>query len=1012
MNKFFYSFFRTFCLPILIFSVIISLPASVLAQQTVRVTGTVVDAVTGDVIPGASIVQTGTTIGAVADANGRFEVTVAGGSELTVTFVGYTSLNIAVPSGVQVFNMDITMQEDVRAIDALVVVGYGTQRRSEITGAVASLTEDRFNVTAAVSSPLELAKGRIPGLVVNNPNGSDPREGTDLQIRGVSSTRSSNSPLIVIDGIPMGDLNFIPPADVESISVLKDAAAAAIYGTRGSNGVIIVTTKRAGAGRGELRPTLSYSGYVTHEYVYKLPDVLTAEEYRAYGRDERNYNAHLIRDQGHSTDWMGLLSNTSNYSHVHTLSLSGGTRSTNYRGSINYREFNPLALESDQTQWGARLTVNHTGLNDKLDLQVNINSNFRNRNHVGNNDTWEQVAQRNPTGAAKDSEGNWIEDGAYNSFNPLRRYSTMVDYSDRGQWLLSGRAAYTIIDGLKASVSTSWQQHYQMRRRYYERDSRQSVDSRNGGGEAQRWGETANRQIIEFQVDYNKSMELFGMHNSFNVIAGHSYEYYVTETFNAMNSGFLTDAFTYNHLGNGTAISTTSNASMGSEKYDDKLAGFFGRLNYALEGKYLLTATLRVDGSSRFGANNRWGTFPSISGGWIASSESFMQAIPAINFLKLRLSYGVTGNIPGDRYRYLATLGTGGQYPIDGVWYQTYGPARNPNPDLRWEEKRETNIGIDFSLFDDRISGTLDYFNRNTVDMIDDFDVQLPPFVHGTVRANAATMNNKGIELGLSAVAMKSNNFSWEVDAIFMYVKNTLVRFGNQFFTGNNYREFQSLPAPGNLGNAFRTYEGRPVGEFYGKRFAGFTSRADGYEHDGRWLFYNEHNEKVQLAQIQPGDLTQIGNGTPKYHVSLTNTFRYKNFDMTVFLRGKFDFVILNARDMYFGNPDWLPNNVLRTLLTKHTELRDAPEYSDYYLERGDFVKLDNLVLGYNFNITNRNSLVRRCRIYASGQNLLTITKYSGPTPDLSDTGLTPSYDARGFFPVTSTVMFGIDVTF
>ncbi|MDR2968434.1 MAG: TonB-dependent receptor [Tannerellaceae bacterium] len=974
-------------------------------QQTGEVRGRVVDAQNEPLI-GVSIQLKGTGTGTITDMDGNYNLQAPQGGTLVFSYVGYATQEIVVNSQ----NVSVRLIEDTQTLEEVVVVGYGTQKKSEITAAVSSLKEEDFNMTTAASSALELAMGRIPGLVITNMNQGDPRSSIDIQIRGTSSMRGSNSPLIVIDGVPGGDLSLIPPEDITSINVLKDASAAAIYGTRGSNGVILITTKRGNTGGGEMKSTFEYSSRISHDYIYREPDMLTADEYREYMQSGA-YNSGMMHDFGESTDWQGLLTNKNNVSHTHNLAMSGGTRTSNYRASIYYRTFDPIAIESESQNWGARLNVNHLGLNDRLEVQLNFNSDFRERNGVGRNDEWEQAAQRNPTEPSKDENGVWLEDAAYNSVNPLARYSTMDDVTSRGSWLLSSRATLTVIEGLKVSMLASWQQSNETRNQYYERASKTSKDSYAGGGYARKWSEKDVRQVVEFTVDYSK---IFNDIHSFNVIAGHGYEYEVEENFDAYNTGFMTDHFQTNNLGAGTGITSgnISYANMASAKRDNRLGSFFGRINYTLQDKYLFSATLRYDGSSRFGENHRWGTFPALSAGWIISQEDFMKDLGFINYLKLRAGYGVTGNMPNsersDDYSYMITMGTPAntdqrmKYPINGSWQQSYGPVRNPNPNLKWEEKREFNFGLDFSLLKDRIGGTIDIYKRTTVDIIDSYNAPMPPMVLSSILTNVGSMSNRGIEIGLNGKIINKRNFKYDANFTFTYQKNILESLSSDLYKAT-YKEWQGLPAPGALGNAFRSQEGEPTGQFYGKRFAGFTD-------EGKWMFYKKDGKAVTLSEILPEDLTYIGNGTPKYQVSLNNTFRYKNFDLSFMFRGKFGFKILNTKEMFFGNLNWLPNNVLKSAITKHTELQDAPQYSDYYLENGNFVKLQNMSLGYNFSLNSK--WVRSLRAYASWSNCFTLTGYSGTTPELRDTGFITGYDARGFFPATSSLMFGVNVGF
>ena len=801
------------------------------------------------------------------------------------------------------------------------------------------------------------------------------------------------------------NLDLVAPEDIESLTVLKDAAAAAIYGTRGSNGVILVTTKR-GRQNQDLRPAFEYSTSLSHSWVYKRHEVLTADEFRNWSGSNRD----ALVDWGGDTDWLDVLTDKGNYGMSHNLSMSGGSRNTNYRASINYREFNPIAMASNQTTWGGRINLSHLGLNDRLDIQMNLSGNFRHRNELGTNDMWEQAAQRNPTGTPRDADGNWIEDGAYNSTNPLRFYETRKDYSDRSTISGSLRATLTVVDGLKLAVTTSIQDYKQVRNEYRDRDSKSSQDDFAGGGYARKRFTANKRQTIEFTLDYSTYFHTGEAIHSINFVAGHGYEYEVQESFGAHQSRFTTDLYQYNNLGIGAGrAQATSQMNIESTKWDVKLAGFFGRINYSLNNKYLLSATVRVDGSSRFGPEARWGTFPAASLGWILSNEDFMAGISQINELKLRVSYGMTGNIPDDNYIYMATMNDTDAYLMHNgtTWVRTMQPNRNPNFNLQWEEKREFNVGVDYALLNNRLRGSLEFFYRETTNLIDNYRAQVPSSILRDIMTNVGTISNRGVEFGLTADVINQGPLRWETNVMFTYIQNRLETFHNETYRVS-FREFYGLPAPGALGNAIRTEEGGALSAFYGKRFAGF-------DQDGKWLFYNRHDEVVPLAEVIPDDLTYIGNGMPKYWASLNNTFRYRNFDLSIFLRGTFGFDILNLPEMYFGNPRWLPNNILRTAMTTHAQLDDAPQYSDYYIEDGGFVKLDNLSIGYTFVPRNR-MWINRVRVNLSLSELFTITNYTGPNPEIRDRGAQPGMqagiDTRGFFPATSAVTFGLNVRF
>jgi hypothetical protein len=411
---------------------------------------------------------------------------------------------------------------------------------------------------------------------------------------------------------------------------------------------------------------------------------------------------------------------------------------------------------------------------------------------------------------------------------------------------------------------------------------------------------------------------------------------------------------------------------------------------------------LRHEGSSRFGANNKWGNFPAASVGWMISQESFMQGIEFVNNLKLRIGYGVTGNQGIPNYQSLVTLSTGGFYLQDGVWFQTYGPSNNPNPDLKWEKKKELNIGLDFSVLNNRIGGSIDVYNRRTEDLLFGYNAQQPPFVLSTLFTNVGVVTSRGLEVYLNLVPVRTDKLTWNVDVTYSSNFNELTSISNDLYKVDRL-EFGGLPSPGNLGNTIRAVEGGRVGNFYGKRFAGFTP-------DGKWLFYKKDGSTAGSGGVNNEDLAVIGNGVPRINASLTSNLHYRNFDFTLFFRGKFDFDILNTQQLYFGNKNWSPNNMLRTVLTDHAALNDAPQYSDYYLENGSFVKLDNITIGYTIPL--HTEYVRNLRVYATGRNVATFTGYSGLDPELEDTGFTTGIDNRGFYPRTMSFALGLNVGF
>lgn len=956
--------------------------------------GTISDAETGESLPGVNIMEKGTNNGTTSDAEGEFsiEVTSLEGT-LIFSYVGYETREVPINGQTEI---TVELEADVQLLDDVVVIGYGTQRKIEITSAVARVSEKDFN-QGGVRSALELIQGKVAGLSITRTEGSNPNSSTARQLRGVTSINGDQSPLIVIDGIPGGSLDLLQPTDIESFDVLKDGSAAAVYGTRGNNGVILVTTKKGQGGA----PRYEYSTYFKHEAVDKKPEFLSASEYRDLIEQgvigEGN-------DLGHSSDLYDELIHKQNLSQYHNFAASGGNENTNYRASFYVDDTYGVAKENSRRQFGGRLNLNQRGLDGMFLLQANLVTNFNKANLLGGGGgDFEQAIQRNPTAPIRNEDGSFVETEAFNNYNPLSRFAFRE--SERDQQTFSGdvKATLNISDELGVSVFGAYE-----RDTYNDREFRSLNDfDQRPSSQYQGMGYAYKQNILEWDntfettIDYTTDID---RDHSLDMIGGYSYQYFTFEEFWVSNNGFTTDGFQDWNLGAGSAINNTElpRPGMHSFKEDDTLIAFFGRASYSYQDKYFAQFTLRREGSSRFGANNKWGSFPAVSAGWAISDERFMEDISLVDFLKIRVGYGVTGNQGIDNYNSLVTLSTGGVYPQEGIFYQTYGAQRNPNPDLRWEKKKEWNVGLDFVLFNNKISGEIDVYDRETVDLLHNYTAQQPPFVRNSILTNVGSIRSKGIELYLNAAIIQQMDLTWSMDFTANATSNEITSLSNDVYT-LSWLEFGGLPSPGNLGNAIRLEEGSSVGNFYGKRFAGFTD-------DGGWLFYKADGSAVPPSEIDDEDLTTLGNGVPKYMLSWSNNFNYKNFDLSLFFRGKFGFEILNTKELYFGNKTWLPNNLLKSAITTHADLNDNPQYSDYYLEKGDFVKLDNVTLGYTFNL--ESNYIRNLRIYATGRNLLTITGYSGLDPELEDTGFTTGIDNRGFYPRTRSYTIGLNLEF
>ncbi|WP_324677864.1 SusC/RagA family TonB-linked outer membrane protein [Hymenobacter sp. GOD-10R] len=979
-------------------------------QASIPVKGRVVDEL-GKPIPGATILVKGTSNAAAADANGNYTLDVPdGASTLVVSSIGFTPQEVAISSRTTI---DITLKTDVKSLNEVVVVGYGTQRRAEVTSAVSTVKAEDFN-QGGTRNALDLIQGKVAGLSVTRTQGNNPNSSPAIQLRGIVSVNGSLAPLIVIDGIPGGNLDLLQQDDIESFDVLKDGSAAAIYGTRGNAGVILITTKKGKAGPARF----DYSTYVQHEAVAKRPRFLNAEEWRAYSADPNNPKASQMRDLGASTDFYNLLINKDNLSQYHNLAMSGGSNTGSYRASMYYNDADPIAIQNWRKQYGGRLSLNQRGFNDMLSAQINLATNFNQANLLGgrggdfravsspNNESsdFENALGRNPTQPVFNPDGTYYEEGS--TTNPIGRLNQEKNRRDQNTTSADVRFTLEPIEGLRATAFGALIRDAQNDNEYRQAGSRFSqIGTLNGTpvkgtAYARKRNYLENNYTFESTLEYNRTIH---EDHTLRALGGYSYQYRVFEEFSGSNSGFLNDVFQENNLGAGNFLQL-GKSSLGSNKEDNRLIAFFGRVNYSYKDKYIAQFILRHEGSSRFGANHKYGDFPAASIGWTISKENFMSGLTVINDLKLRAGYGITGNQGIPNYQSVVRLGTGNQYlNDDGIWRQTYGPNNNPNPDLRWERKKEFNVGVDFALFNSRLTGTVDVYRRRTSDLLGNFNTQLPPFVQSSLYTNVGVIDNNGVELTLSGTVLKKKNFSWGMDFTGSTQSNKLVSFSDDVFRVT-FLTFGDIGGFGALGPSIRTIEGGPLGSFYGKRFAGFTP-------EGRWLFNKANGEAVTADKIVPNDdYAYIGNGIPKYYMSWNNRFQYKNLDLTLFFRGKFKYDILNLQQVFFGNKVYLPNNVLKDAITRNNQINDALQFSDYYLEPGGFVKLDNVTLGYNFKF--KTPLVRNLRLYLTGRNLLTFTKYRGVDPEVDDTGLAPGIDGRGFYPRTRSFTAGLNIGF
>ncbi len=957
------------------------------------VTGVITDAKSGDPLPGATIaVNNGSTVTS-ADASGKFSITVpADDAVLVITFVGYASVSVNV-KGQNTIAVKLNKNTEINSLNEVVLIGYGTQKKGDITSAVASVKQESF-VKGFVRDAGQLIQGKVAGLTVSTSSGA-PNAGTQIQLRGITTLNSSTSPLVLIDGIP-GSLNSVAPEDIESIDVLKDGSAAAIYGTRGTNGVILITTRKL---RGEAPSSVEYSAYMSGQSIARRPQFLNAEQFRGYSKQ-----GFPFIDYGLNTDWFKTISNDMPLSHTQNLTFQGGNRTTNYTASANYRGWEGMFLKSVNRQLTLRADVNHQMLNGKV--KVNLNAITRSRNDDGgfNNYVYRQSVIRNPTDSIRDYRGDWKERNIYFYDNPLAYIMETTARNEVQETRLSGNITANIFKGMNLKLQVANVKQSSLSG-FAETKKHVSTTKNGRNGNASRGTSFDVDNLLEFTGDYSRS---FGQHR-LTVLGGYSYQDQKSENFAASNWDFPTDEYSYNRLEAGNALGR-GEASMNSFATSSKLIGFFGRMNYNFADRYILSASIRSEGSSKFGENNKWGTFPAVSVGWRVKNESFLKNVEFINDLKIRAGFGVTGIAPSASYLSLTSLNYGTRFLNNGVWIQSLSPVRNPNADLRWEKKEEYNFGLDFTILKNKISASVDLYKRTTRDMLYNYNVPVPPNLFGSILANVGVMENKGVEVLVNYNAIQRKDFQWQTNVNFSTNANKLVSLSN-----SNFRTTSNFFTAGGTGEpvqdvTHRIDIGGTIGNFWGYKSIDIDA-------NGLWIIEGADGKAKPYAQAKIEDKKILGNGLPKYYLGMNNNFRYKNFDLSILMRGAFGYQILNFQRMFYENsqPQILGNyNVLASAFDKvygKTELKNSQAYVSYYIENGDYLKVDNITLGYNLPV-NKSKVFKGVRLFVSGLNTITITGYKGIDPEVSRNGLAPGNDERDKYPTTRTFTFGTVVNF
>lgn len=966
--------------------------------KKVKVRGVIKDE-TGEPIIGATVRVKGQSEGTVSDLDGNFTLDVTDNNTLQISYIGYQTQEFAV--GKQ-HHFSIVLEEDKKILNEVVVIGYGTQKKGDITSSVGSVKSEDFTA-GAINDAGQLIQGKIAGLSVTNPSGN-PVGGTEISLRGNTTILgASTNPLILIDGVP-GDFNTVAPEDIESIDVLKDGSAAAIYGSRGTNGVVLITTKKS---KGNNINEVQYSGYLSLSTIAKKPDFCDADDYRQQIKDGLRDAAW---DLGDNTNWIDAITRTG-LSHVHNVSFKGGNAQTNYIFNVNYRNLQGIFKRSDKEEFQGRAEVNHSMFDDKLRFNFQLLGNQTGYTATSdggsfNTYSWRQALIHNPTEPIKNADGSWHENtGIFNYDNPVSRIYECDGEQKISQTRFSSNITLTPIKELTFNALFSYDKINQ-EGGYYETKKHISNVRDGMNGYASTGGSSTVTKLVELTAQFHKN---FGDH-TIQALAGYSYQESTYSNQYERNYNFPTDLYSWHNIGVGQALKE----GLGTEYsywLDTNLIGFFGRLNYNYKNRYLLMASVRHEAASQLaGTEKPWGTFPSVSLGWRITEENFMKNQKVFDDIKLRAGYGVTGSQPSQSFLGVPLLGYGDYYLYNGQWIRALQPTQNSNDKLKWEEKHEYDIGADFSVLNYRLNVSVDWYYRLIKGLLYDYSVPSPPNLYTTTRANVGEMSNNGLEIMVNAIPVQTKDFKWETTITFSTNSNKLKSLSNDLYqTSSDYFMTGWIEEPIKT-ESHIVRIGHKVGDIYGFKVVDV-------DESGKWIYLDKNGNRVNYDDFTHSfeDKQILGNGVPKWYLGFNNQFRYKNFDLAINMRGAFGFQIMNGMRMFYENrsrQDW---NRLRSAYDKVfgkavLNTLCSEEFNSYYVENGDYWKIDNITLGYSFSKINK--WIKTLRLYASVNNAITITGYKGIDPEVSTSGLAPSYDNRDSYPHTRAFTFGMNVTF
>ena len=985
-------------------------------QKGITVRGTVTDR-QGEPIAGANVVIPGTQQGTMTDIDGRFSLEVPSlRTSLRVSFIGYMPQEVTPDARGTV---KVVLEEDSELLDDVVVVGYGTMKTADITSAVASVKSEDFT-NGKISDAAELIKGKVAGLSIVKSSG-DPNATSSIMLRGITTIHGDVTPLVLVDGIE-GSLSTVAPENIASIDVLKDASAAAIYGTRGANGVIIITTK---TGRRDQKAEVTYNGYVSLSDWYKTADFMDTHDI-IYGRTNFSF-------EGYDTDWLKAVTRKAGSMHNHSLSINGGGKNNTYSANVTFSNELGIMRRSDSNDLKMQLDVTQYFLNDIV--KVNLNALYSRHKNTNNDNAYvyRQALIHNPSSPIYNSDGTYYEEfSRFQYYNPVEIQNERIgDYRSHNA-RITGNISVEPIKGWVTNLMLSMDEGHGEGEDWYDHQY-YTLATGTTNGSAGKSSANDRSDNLEITTKYENTL---GRHR-INALAGYSCLYNVYDGFSAGNSNFPTSSYLYNSLGQGTFLTDEDHtASMSSYKNDNTLVGFFGRVSYGYDNRYNVMLSIRREGSSKFGANNKWGNFPSASFGWNIINESWMKGLTWLDNLKLRAGYGVTGVIPSSSYLSLTMFDYdtyGWHRNTDGTWAQSLKVSQNPNPNLKWEKTREFNVGLDWAVLGNRLSGSVDVYTKKTVDLLYDYAVPVPPNMYSQTTANVGQMRNTGVEVLINATPVETKNFSWHTTLTLSHNANKLLSLSNDLYETDNFQElWGGLSDPISLPTHCMEID-HTLGDFWGLKSVGVSKNGvvlvEVKDADGNWVA-KEWDSSYNLESNRQ----RLGNGLPSVYMGWNNTFRYRDFDLSLQFTGQFGYQILNEQRAFYQNNS-IAYNRLKSAADLHAAINPdgspaldedgkqimvalsnsmAQGFWSDHLEDGDFVKLQSATLGYTYAPKNDTlrKYIKSARIYVSGQNLFCITGYSGLDPEVSNYFLTPGVDSRDKYPTVRSWTIGLNINF